>query len=184
MPHNQFMKINRQIACGILTLTVLFSSTNSSNAAAIPGGPCPRKGQTVIEGSMKYLCIAAPRSIGNPFGKKLIWDNGTRIRLESLRNSAEIISFLNSIGFGNWSAKSSDGYMGKLFVSNYPCYLYMSPNLQDMLDFWNYRVNTMFYKGAWLAIENQKWIVNDVSNDESCIEFFAYNYGGRIKHQG
>ena len=105
------------------------------------------------------------------------------MNLESLRSSTEILGFLNTLGYGYFSKGEGSGFAGTLYVSNYPCLLYMSPNKQDLLDYWNYKVNTMFYRGKWVAIQSQRWVVNDVSDDGKCIEYFAFKYGGTIYSQ-
>lgn len=162
---------------------VMLSSLTPALAQVKAGGKCTRLGETVMERGFRYTCIKAPRSASNLLGKKLIWNSGTRVGLESLRNSSDILRELNSLGYGYWTKANNNRFSGSVYVSNYPCYIYMSPSEQDMVDFWNYSVNQMFYRGRWVAIESQRWIVNDASSDGKCIEYFAFKYGGRIQVQ-
>ena len=150
----------------------------------MPGGSCNSLGSTVLENGFRYTCIKAPKSVGNLFGKKMIWDAGVKVELESLTNSADILSALNTLGYGYWTLSTKNlGYKGKTYISNYNCYVYMSPNKQDMINYWNWAVNTMFYRGSWVGLKTQLWIVNDISDDGACIKYFAYKYGGQIYSQ-
>ena len=154
-----------------------------SNAAAIPGWECNPRGKVVYEYGFKYTCVAAPKSLKNPFGKKSIWKQIGPASLETAYSDQVRLQILNALNLGYWKKTPINGFQGKRYTSNYPCFIYISPNFDDMLSYWNYEVNQMFYKGAWVAIQSKMWIVNDVSSDQECIKYFAYKYGGTIKYQ-
>jgi hypothetical protein len=174
----------RKFVFTILALALTFSGSHSVNAAVIPGLKCSTEGLQVIDGQYRYICVKSPGKLSNIFSKKLIWKQASRITLESLTKSSEILGYLKTMELGYWKQNQlTTNHIGRLFVSNYPCYIYMSPNRDDMIKFWNYHVNAMFYKGRWAAIESQKWIINDVSSDGGCIRYFTNRYGGRIIEQ-
>lgn len=174
----------RQSFFGVFLLSFLMVTMSTPAIASIKAGnACSKQGASIVDRGFKFTCVKAPRSASNLLGKKLIWSSGVKVTLESLRSSTEILGVLNTLGYGYWSKANNTDVAGSIYVSNYPCLLYMSPNRQDMLDFWNYRVNTMFYRGRWVAIQSQLWVVNDISDDGRCIEYFAFKYGGRIYSQ-
>ena len=174
----------RQSLFVVFLLNLLILSTTTPALASIKvGNKCSKLGANIVEQGFRFTCVKAPRSASNLLGKKMIWSSGVKVNLESLRSSTEIIGLLNTLGYGYFSKGKGNGFAGTSYVSNYPCLLYMSPNKQDFLDYWNYNVNTMFYRGKWVAIQSQRWVVNDVSNDGKCIEYFAFKYGGTIYNQ-
>jgi hypothetical protein len=174
----------RKSLFGVFLLSLLMVTATTPAIASIKvGDKCSKLGAKIIEQGFRFTCVKAPRSASNLLGKKLIWSSGVKVNLESLKSSTEILGLLNTLGYGYFSKGKGNGFAGTSYVSNYPCLLYMSPNKQDFLNYWNYNVNTMFYRGKWVAIQSQRWVVNDVSDDGKCIEYFAFKYGGRIYSQ-
>lgn len=151
-------------------------------AGVYTGESCAQKNSTIYQNGEKWICKPAPRGLSNPFAKKASWQRLVS-DLSKAKSDKDWLGMLNSLGYGYWSLSSEQGFRGKYFISNYPCSIYTSPSHEDMLKYWNYKVNGMFYRGGWVAIESNKWIVNDVSADSDCIEYFAYKYGGRIYYQ-
>jgi hypothetical protein len=156
----------------------------SANAAITPGAKCVTKGLQLVDGRHKYICVEAPKTITNFLSKKLIWKRSSVVTLESLSRPSEILGYLNTMTLGRWKENPlTTNHTGRLFVSDYPCYIYKSSTRTDMINFWNYHVNVMFYVGRWSAIESRGWIMNDVSSSGGCIKYFTNMYGGRIVQQ-
>lgn len=168
----------------VLSVSTSVVPLQSANAAIIAGGKCNTEGLQVIDGQYRYICVKEPKKLSSMFSKKLVWKQASRITLESLTRSSEILGYLNTMKLGNWKQNQlTTNHTGRLFVSNYPCYIYISSNREDMVRFWEYHVNVMFYMGRWAAIQSQGWIINDVSSSGGCIRYFTDMYGGRIVEQ-
>lgn len=165
------------VALGVSNL-----SYSHASAGVYVGESCQEKNSVIYQNGEKWICQPAPRSLSNPLGKKASWQRKIT-DFSKAKSEKDQLGILNSLGYGYWSKSTEQGFQGKQYVSNYPCLLYVGSSEEDLLRYWNYKVNGMFYTGGWVAIQSKKWIVNDVSSDSSCIKYFAYKYGGRISYQ-
>jgi hypothetical protein len=104
--------------------------------------------------------------------------------LDTANSQGDYLISLNSMQYGRWSiAQTDNGSGGTLYVSNWPCSLYVASSYQDAVDYFTLKVNILFYVGQWLKTDDKNWIVNDVSPGGECIRYFANNYGGMISQQ-
>lgn len=154
----------------------------SANASQTPSGSCTSLGQTKTVNGYKYTCIKAQRSLSNPLGKKFVWNKGEQIpNLEQARSTNERIAALNFLGFGNWKQVANQGFNGQVFMSGYPCRIFIANDLNSAIQYFNDKVNANAYGGFWLGIESQKWVIDQPSTyDKTCVQYFSRNYGGRI----
>ena len=104
--------------------------------------------------------------------------------LDTANSSEDFLGVLNSLQFGRWVISQTNfGFSGALYVSNWPCNVYMASSYQDAVDYFNWKVNVQFYGGEWLKTDGRNWIVNDISSGGECIRYFANKYGGMIRQQ-
>ena len=104
--------------------------------------------------------------------------------LDTANSQGDFLIALNSMQYGRWSISQTDyGSSGTLYVSNWPCSLFMASSYQDAVDYFTLKVNIEFYAGQWLKTDDRNWIVNDVSPGGECIRYFANSYGGMISQQ-
>jgi hypothetical protein len=175
------MKLRRTIQIFTLAFLMTFSLPEAFGSAGPAGETCTKYLQTAIYGGYKYTCIKAPRSFSNPLGKKLIWSKGTLSSLEAARTSNDRLSVLNSLGLGTWKQIDNQGYRAQVFISTWPCIIYMANDRTEAHAIWDYKVNVMFYGGFWLGIASQNWVVNQSGNsDQTCVNYFSRKYGGTV----
>ena len=104
--------------------------------------------------------------------------------LDTADSQGDFLTSLNSMQYGRWSiAQTEFGASGTLYVSNWPCSLYVASSYQDALDYFNLKVNVLFYSGQWLKTADKDWIVSDISPGGECIRYFANSFGGMIAQQ-
>jgi hypothetical protein len=183
------MELGEQMKRRLLVFLVsgaLLSFPPSAIASAGPAGePCFTLNKVEIYGNYKYTCIKAPRSISNPLQKKLVWSKGVALpkpkSLESSRNSTDRLIALNALGLGKWRQVDNEGFNAQVFISTWPCRIYMANDLNSAVEIYNDKVNINFYGGFWLGIQSQKWVVDQPStSDRACVQYFSRKYGGRI----
>jgi hypothetical protein len=166
--------------------TFLFNLPVTAIASAGPAGePCSTLNKVEIYGNLKYTCIKSPRSVSNPLRKKLVWSKGVALpkpkSLESSRTMSDRLKALNSLGLGKWRQVDNEGFNAQVFMSTWPCRIYIANDLDSAVEIFNNKVNFNFYGGFWLGIESQKWVVDQPStSDRTCVQYFSRNYGGRI----
>lgn len=150
-----------------------------SMAAEKPGGKCPvlNKTTTIKSGSTtrQYKCLidrtGANAWILLPKPKSL----------ESSRTASDRLMALNSLGLGKWRQVDNEGFNAQVFMSTWPCRIYMANDLNSAVEIYNNKVNINFYGGFWLGIQSRKWVVDQPStNDRACVQYFSRKYGGRI----
>ena len=175
------MRIQRSTLLIFLLLVFLGSSfpLNSSMAAAKPGGKCPVLNKTITIKSgnttKQYKCLV-------DFYGDNVWTLNPKVKsLESSRTSAERLNALNSLGLGKWKQVDNEGFNAQVFMSTWPCRIYIANDLNSAVEIYNDKVNINFYGGFWLGIQSQKWVVDQPStNDRACVQYFSRKYGGRI----
>ena len=169
-----------------LTLGILISLPNFAIASAGPAGEsCSKLNKVEIYGDYKYTCIKAPRSLSNPLGKKLVWSKGVALpkpkTLEESKSTSDRLKALNSLGLGTWKEIDNEGFNAQVFISTWPCMIYMANDLKSAVDIFNNKVNYHFYGGFWVGIESKGWVVNQpYYDDKTCVQYFSRKYGGRI----
>jgi hypothetical protein len=184
------MKILRSVLVFFLIVGLSLNGSTFANASAGPTGePCTTLNSVEIYGNLKYKCIKAPRSISNPLGKKLVWSKGVALpkpkSLESSRNLTDRLKALNSLGLGKWKQTDNQGFNAQVFISTWPCIIYMAGDLSSAGEIFNNKVNLNSYSGFWVGIESQGWVVNQpYYDDKTCVRYFARKYGGRIFNVG
>jgi hypothetical protein len=180
------MKTLRSVLVFFFVVGLSLNGSTFSNASAGPTGePCSTLNSVEIYGNLKYKCVKAPRSVSNPLGKKLVWSQGVAVpkpkSLESSRNTTDRLKALNSLGLGKWRQVDNEGFNAQVFMSTWPCRIYMANDLNSAVEIYNNKVNINFYAGFWLGIQSQKWVVDQPStNDRACVQYFSRTYGGRI----
>ncbi len=177
--------MRRSLSIDFLAVGISFTLPYSAFAQVIPGRSCTTLGKTQISNGYKYTCIKSPRSLSNPLGKKLIWNNCVLLpkpkTLEEARTANERLTALNALGLGVWKQIDNQGFNAQAFISTWPCLIYMANDLDSAVEIYNNKVNYNFYGGFWLGIQSQKWVVNQPYNDDkTCVRYFARKYGGRI----
>ena len=116
-------------------------------------------------------------------GKKLVWGKGVPVprTLEQSFTTSDRIKALNSLGLGKWKETDNQGYDAQVFLSTWPCIIYMGYDLDSAIEVFNNKVNYNMYSGYWVGIESEGWVVNQpYYDDKTCVRYFARNYGGRI----
>ncbi len=161
--------------------------TNSQNSddSIILGEMCDNPGDTSSDG--KYVCAGRGAFywlLTEDLATNSNEDSSNYPSLDAANSQGDFLGALNSMQFGRWSISQTDyGSSGTLYVSNWPCSLFVASSYQDAVDYFTLKVNIEFYAGQWLKTDDKNWIVNDVSPDGECIRYFANSYGGRISQQ-
>jgi len=166
-------------------LLAFFLPLSPTFGAVKPGEKCPtlNKTITVKSGSLnlgtfsvkQYICLI------DYYGNKVWKPYSKPISLESSRNSTDRLKALNALGLGKWRQVDNEGFNAQVFMSTWPCRIYMANDLNSAVEIYNDKVNINFYGGFWLGIQSQKWVVDQPStSDRACVQYFSRKYGGRI----
>ncbi len=157
-------------------------SLSPSYAAVKQGDKCPTLNKTITvksgSTSKSYKCLI------DYYGDKtwtLQKPTFAPKNLENSRSASERLRALNNLGFGSWKQADNEGFNAQVFVSSWPCRIFMANNLGSAVEIYNNKVNLNMYGGFWVGIKSQSWVVDQPSiNDRSCVQYFARKYGGRI----
>jgi exopolysaccharide biosynthesis protein len=173
----------KRIFCLFLAVLITsLMSISTSYAAVKQGGKCPtiNKVTTVKSGSTSktFKCLI------DYYGEKT-WTLQKPVpaskSLENSKSATERLRALNNLGLGSWRQVDNEGFSAQVFMSSWPCRIYIATNLESAVKIYDNKVNLNFYGGFWVGIKSQSWVVDQPSmSDRSCVQYFARKYGGRI----
>lgn len=147
------------------------------------GGSCLYEGDQKFKEGYSFTCVKAGRSISNLDGKKLKWKKSSVRKLEWATSTKSRVEVLNSLKLGYWkSASMSDipEFDGEVFISSWPCKIYMANSYEAQIWVWNRQVNGEGYGGTWVPTDSQFWVINEPNyGPAKCATYFSLKYGGK-----
>lgn len=179
------MRVFKSISIMTIIIMALAVVPSQSSFADIvrSGGPCQNGDRDRIQEGYSFTCVKAPKSITNLNGKKLVWKQLPGRKLEWTTSTKSRIEVLNSLNLGYWKKSNStdiSGFDGEVYISSWPCKIYMANSYEAQISIWDQQVNGNGYGGTWVHTDAEYWVVNEPSYGAAkCATYFSLKYGGQ-----
>lgn len=153
------------------------------------GGTCRTKGYTYVE--VEFDKNVSPKSF-----LRFVWgDADYSLKfltdpidedLEDLDEPGQIVRHLNALGLGEWHKGGVGPWytVSDVYISDAYCLIYFADSYDSAEMIWYSNVQTAAYLGGWLWLDAHDWIINDLSENRMCVDYFDIVYGGTYIDNG